>query len=181
MIFVGVIPSEFVSFLLRNADYKCLQLFCCLKLIYLANSLISLLFPHFTWFCSLSCLSIARLCYMKVKPGWFTQEMCFTAQTVQFKLLQFIWEGVHSPVPVTLLPFSDLPYLIDWFVLGGVGSALMYPWMLTQLWEQLHGTSLIAGFLGHLLPACLDLEKDICPLSEHPCKRSYADYWWLLG
>lgn len=162
---------NFQAVLLTSADYKCLQLFCCLKLMYLASSWIFLLFSHFTWFHSLSCPSITHGCVRKKWNQACSHRRCLTAQTVQFKQLQFIWEWVHFPVPMTLLPFSDLPYLTDWLIdwlidlCWGMGSALIHPWRLSQLWEQLHSRAVITGFWGHLLPAYLDLEKDICPLS----------------
>lgn len=74
-----------------------------------------------------------------------------------------------STYDITALFWPTLP---DWLIdlCWGVGSALFYPWMLIQLWEQLHGKSVITGFLDRLLSACLDLEKDICSLSEHAAK-----------
>lgn len=160
---------------------------CCLKLIYLARSFISLLFPHFAWFYSLSCPSVTRLCYMKVKPGWFTQEMCFTAQTIHFKLLQFIWECVHSPVPVILLLFSDLPYLMDWLVCVGGGECPHVPlnahpalgaapWHVTD--SRLFGTSFASMFRSgkrHLSPVWTSLQKVLgwllmaAQLGSHDC------------
>lgn len=102
--------------LLRNADYKCLQLFCCLKLIYLASSLISLLFPHFTWFYFLSCPSMALTCGC-VTQKW--NQACSHRRCVLLSKLSNLnyWERVHFPVPVTLLPFSD--GLIDWLIHAG--------------------------------------------------------------
>lgn len=108
---------------------------------------------------------------MKVKPGWFTQEMCFTAQTIHFKLLQFIWECVHSPVPVILLLFSDLPYLMDWLVCVGGGECPHVPlnahpalgaapWHVTD--SRLFGTSFASMFRSgkrHLSPVWTSLQK----------------------
>lgn len=142
----------------------------------LFSSFISLLLPHCTWFYSLSCPSMA------VTRGSFIQKWNQAYSHRRYVLLPKLsnlnyYSSSENGFTVQYLwhycPFLTYPtWLIDELIdlCWGMGSALTYPWMLTQGWEQLHGKSVVTGFLGHLLPACLDLEKDICPLSEHVAK-----------